>query len=148
MATFDYQFGLTELVPSKQDDREREKVTAFRSLVERTLTPQVITSLTIFPSKKEVVIFVIQFFLSRKEYDARDVDNMSKTILDCLKGKLYIDDSQVRTLLITKKISSKVPTNFVFVGIRELKGETDIEVVQTILLQQAITLYQTSVKSS
>ncbi|MEK7060426.1 MAG: RusA family crossover junction endodeoxyribonuclease [Patescibacteria group bacterium] len=148
MATFDYQFGLTELVPSKQDDREREKVTAFRSLVERTLTPQVITSLTIFPSKKEVVIFVIQFFLSRKEYDARDVDNMSKTILDCLKGKLYIDDSQVRTLLITKKISSKVPTNFVFVGIRELKGETDIEVVQTMLLQQAITLYQTSVKSS
>src|SRR3989344_3064861 len=148
MATFDYQFGLTELVPSKQDDREREKVTAFRSLVERTLTPQVIASLTIFPSKKEVVIFVIQFFLSKKEYDVRDVDNMSKTILDCLKGKLYIDDSQVRTLLITKKISPKVPTNFVFVGVRELKGETDIEVVQTMLLQQAITLYQTSVKSS
>ena len=148
MATFDYQFGLTELVPSKQDDREREKVTAFRSLVERTLTPQVIASLTIFPSKKEVVIFVIQFFLSKKEYDVRDVDNMSKTILDCLKGKLYIDDSQVRTLLITKKISPKVPNNFVFVGIRELKGETDIDVVKTMLMQQAITLYQTSVKSS
>lgn len=147
MATFDYQFGLTKLVPSKQDDREREKVTAFRSLVERTLAPQVIAS-SIFPSKKEVVIFVIQFFLSKKDYDTRDVDNMSKTILDCLKGKLYIDDSQVRTLLITKKISPKVPTNFVFVGIRELKGETDIEVVQTMLLQQAITLYQTSVKSS
>jgi len=148
MATFDYQFGLTELVPSKQDDREREKVTAFRSLVERTLTSQVIASLTIFPSKKEVVIFVIQFFLSKKEYDVRDVDNMSKTILDCLKGKLYIDDSQVRTLLITKKISPKVPSNFVFVGIRELKGETDIDVVKTLLMQQAITLYQTSVKSS
>lgn len=147
MATFDYQFGLTKLVPSKQDDREREKVTAFRSLVERTLSPQVISS-SIFPSKKEVVIFVIQFFLSRKDYDTRDVDNMSKTILDCLKGKLYIDDSQVRTLLITKKMSTKVPTNFVFVGIRELKGETDIEVVQTMLLQQAITLYQTSIKSS
>jgi len=147
MATFDYQFGLTKLVPSKQDDREREKVTAFRSLVERTLTPQVIAS-SIFPSKKEIVVFVIQFFLSRKEYDARDVDNMSKTILDCLKGKLYIDDSQVRTLLITKKISPKVPTNFVFVGVRELKGETDIEVVQTMLLQQAITLYQTSLRSS
>ena len=148
MATFDYQFGLTELVPSKQDDREREKVTAFRSLVERTLTQQVIASLTIFPSKKEVVIFVIQFFLSKKEYDVRDVDNMSKTILDCLKGKLYIDDSQMRTLLITKKISPKVPNNFVFVGIRELKGETDIDVVKTMLMQQAITLYQTSVKSS
>ncbi|MEK7144977.1 MAG: RusA family crossover junction endodeoxyribonuclease [Patescibacteria group bacterium] len=128
MATFDYQFGLTKLVPSKQDNREKEKVTAFRSLVEKTLTPQVIAS-SIFPSKKEIVVFVIQFFLSKKEYDTRDVDNMSKTILDCLKGKLYIDDSQVRTLLITKKMSPKVPTNFVFVGVRELKGETDIEVV-------------------
>lgn len=147
MATFDYQFGLTELVPSKQDDREKEKVTAFRSVVDKTLLPEIISS-PIFPSKREVVVFVIQFFLSRKDYDVRDVDNMSKTILDCLKGKLYIDDSQVRTLLITKKISQKVPTNFVFVGVRELKGETDIEVVQTMLLQQAITLYQTSVKSS
>ena len=145
MATFDYQFGLTKLVPSKQDDREKEKVTAFRSVVDKTLAPEIISS-PIFPSKKEVVIFVIQFFLSKKEYETRDVDNMSKTILDCLKGKLYIDDSQVRTLLITKKISPKVPTNFVFVGIRELKGETDIEVVKTMLVQQAITLYQTSVK--
>ncbi|OGG77929.1 hypothetical protein A3A36_02560 [Candidatus Kaiserbacteria bacterium RIFCSPLOWO2_01_FULL_52_12b] len=147
MATFDYKFGLTELVPSKQDDREKEKVTAFRSVVNKTLAPEIIAS-SIFPSKREIVVFVIQFFLSKKEYDTRDVDNMSKTILDCLKGKLYIDDSQVRTLLITKKISPKVPTNFVFVGVRELKGETDIEVVQTMLLQQAITLYQTSVKSS
>jgi Holliday junction resolvase RusA-like endonuclease len=147
MATFDYKFGLTELVPSKQDEREKEKVTAFRSVVDKTLAPEIIAS-SIFPSKKEIVVFVVQFFLSKKEYDTRDVDNMSKTILDCLKGKLYIDDSQVRTLLITKKISQKVPTNFVFVGVRELKGETDIEVVQTMLLQQAITLYQTSVKSS
>ena len=147
MATFDYKFGLTELVPSKQDDREKEKVTAFRSVVNKTLAPEIIAS-SIFPSKREIVVFVIQFFLSKKEYDTRDVDNMSKTILDCLKGKLYIDDSQVRTLLITKKISPKVPTNFVFVGVRELKGETDIEVVQTMLLQQAITIYQTSVKSS
>ena len=54
----------------------------------------------------------------------------------------------MRTLLITKKISPKVPNNFVFVGIRELKGETDIDVVKTMLMQQAITLYQTSVKSS
>ena len=147
MATFDYQFGLTELVPSKQDDREKERVVAFRNVVEKKLTPEIISS-PIFPSKREIVVFVIQFFLSKKEYDTRDVDNMSKTILDCLKGKLYIDDSQVRTLLITKKMSSKVPNNFVFVGVRELKGETDIEVVQTMLLQQAITLYQTSVKSS
>src|SRR3990167_2844508 len=147
MATFDYKFGLTELVPSKQDDREKEKVTAFRSVVNKTLAPEIIAS-SIFPSKREIFVFVIQFFLSKKEYDTRDVDNMSKTILDCLKGKLYIDDSQVRTLLITKKISPKVPTNFVFVGIRELKGETDVGIVQDHLLEQAIVLYQTSAKTN
>lgn len=147
MATFDYQFGLKELVPSKQDDREGERVTAFRTLVENALIPQIKAS-TVFPSKKEIVLFAIQFFALKKEYDARDVDNMSKTIMDCLKGKLYIDDSQVRTLLITKKMSPKVPSNFIFVGLKELHGETDIDVVKTMLMQQAITLYQTSIKSS
>ena len=90
----------------------------------------------------------MQFFSSRKEYESRDVDNISKTILDCLKGKLYIDDSQVRNLLISKKMSPKVPTNFVFVGIRELKGETDVGIVQDHLLEQAIVLYQTSAKTN
>jgi len=129
MTTFDYKFGLTEIIPSKQDERERERVGAFRNLVEKTITPEIIAS-PIFPSKKEIVVFVMQFFLSKKEYDTRDVDNMSKTVMDCLKGKIYIDDSQVRTLLISKKISPKVPNNFVFVGIRELHGEADIDVVK------------------
>ena len=147
MATFDYEFGLTEIVPSKQDDRESAKVIAFKSLVEKKITPEIMT-LPIFPSKKEVVVYVLQFFCHKKDYDTRDVDNMSKTIMDCLKGKLYIDDSQVRTLLVSKKISNKVPNNFVFVGIRELHGDTDIDAVKLQLTQQAITLYQTSIKSS
>jgi Holliday junction resolvase RusA-like endonuclease len=126
---FDYQFGLTEIVPSKQDSREGEKVSTFRSLVEKTITPEIM-NLKIFPSKKEIVVFAIQFFLREKDYQTRDVDNISKTILDCLKGKLYIDDVQVRTLLISKKIYSRVPSNFIFVGIKELHGETDVEVVK------------------
>ncbi len=145
MATFDYQFGLTEIVPSKQDNREGEKIAAFKTLVEKTITPEIM-GLSVFPSKKEVAIFIIQFFLSRKDYDTRDVDNMSKTVMDCLKGKLYIDDVQVRTLLVSKKVSPRVPSNFVFVGIKELHGETDLDVVKLMLMQQAITLYQTSIK--
>ena len=143
--TFDYQFGLTAIIPSKQDDREGEKIAIFRSLVKKTITPEIM-SLPIFPSKKEIVVFVIQFFMREKDYGTRDVDNMSKTVMDCLKGKLYIDDVQVRTLLVSKKVSPKVPSNFVFIGIRELHGETDIDVVKSMLMQQAITLYQTSIK--
>ena len=145
MATFDYKFGLTEIIPSKQDNREGEKIIAFKTLVEKTITPEIM-GLSIFPSKKEVVVFIMQFFLSKKDYDTRDVDNMSKTVMDCLKGKIYIDDVQVRTLLVSKKISPRVPSNFVFVGIRELHGDTDIDVVKSMLTQQAITLYQTSIK--
>lgn len=145
---FDYQFGLTEIVPSKQEDkREGEKVTAFKTLVEKKITPDVM-NLAIFPSKKEVVVFVIQFFLTEKEYKTRDVDNISKTILDCLKGKIYIDDSQVRTLLITKKMYKRLPANFVFIAVKELLGETDIEIVKTMLVEQAVNMYNTSVKSS
>lgn len=143
---FDYQFGLTEIVPSKQKDtKESDKITAFRTLVEKTITPQIM-SLPIFPSKKEVVLFILQFFVSKKDYETRDVDNMSKTILDCLKGKLYIDDVQVRTLLVSKKMYSRVPSNFVFVAIKELQGETDIDIVKDKLLEQATVLYQTSIK--
>lgn len=100
MATFDYKFGLTEIIPSKQDNREGQKIAAFKTLVEKTITPEIM-GLSIFPSKKEVVVFIMQFFLSKKDYDTRDVDNMSKTIID---------------------------------------------VVKSMLMQQAITLYQTSIK--
>ncbi|MFA6341120.1 MAG: RusA family crossover junction endodeoxyribonuclease [Candidatus Paceibacterota bacterium] len=142
---FDYQFGLTEIIPSKQNAREGERVTAFRTLVEKTITPQIM-GLPIFPSKNEIVVFIMQFFLSKKDYESRDVDNMGKTVLDCLKGKLYIDDVQVRTLLISKKMYSRVPSNFVFVAVKELHGETDIDVVKDKLMEQAIILYQTSLK--
>jgi len=144
---FDYSFGLTKtIIPSKQDEREGEYVGAFKKLVEGRIVPEILT-LPQFPSKKEVVLSVMQFFLTEKEYTSRDIDNMSKTILDCLKGKFYLDDSQVRTLLISKKISPKVKSNFVFVGVRELKGETDTGIVQDHLLEQAITLYQISAKA-
>lgn len=144
---FDYQFGLTEIVPSKQGIREGEKILAFRTLVEKTITPE-ITSLSTFPSKKELVVFILQFFFSKKDYESRDVDNMSKTVLDCLKGKIYIDDAQIRTLVVSKKMYARVPTNFVFVALKELHGDTDIDVVKDKLVEQAVTLYQNSVQSA
>ncbi len=143
---FDYRFGLTEIIPSKQDDREGEKVSAFKTLVDKTITREII-NLPTFPSKKEVVVFILQFFLLKKDYDTRDVDNMAKTVLDSLKGKLYIDDCQVRTLVASKKMYKRVNSNFVFVAVKELQGDTDVDFAKDKLLEQAVTLYQTSARA-
>ena len=146
--SFDFQFGLAEIVPSEQSDsKESRQVGIFRELVEKEVGPK-IKSLEIFPSKKEIFISILQFFLSKKDYESRDIDNISKTMLDCLKNKIYVDDVQVRTLLVSKKISLRVPTNFVFVGIRELHGETDVDVVKSMVMEQAIVLYQQSTKKN
>ena len=143
MATFDFAVGLTELIPAKQDEREGQRVTAFKTSFSKKVIPA-----APFPTKNEIALFVIQFFGSMNEYKTRDIDNMAKTIMDCLKDKIYEDDAQVRTFVMTKKTSAKVPTNYAFIGVKELKGETDIDVVKSLLLQQAIVLYQTSVKSA
>lgn len=144
---FDFQFGLTEIVPAKQDEREGLRVTAFRKLVDETLKVEALKP-NIFPSKKEMFVAAIQFFVSEADYKSRDVDNISKTILDCLNGKLYIDDSQVRTILISKRFHKQVPNNFIFVGVREIQGDTDIESVKLMLFQQAVTMYQQSATKS
>ena len=51
----------------------------------------------------------MQYFAIEKEYVRRDVDNMAKTILDVLKSRFYRDDSQVKTLLVGKKLEKRVP---------------------------------------
>lgn len=140
---FDFQFGLTEIVPAKQDEREGQRVTVFKQLVNDTLRAEALKP-NIFPSKKDVFVAAIQFYVSENDYKTRDVDNISKTILDCLKGKLYIDDSQVRTILISKRFHKRVPNNFIFVGVREINGDTDIETVKVMLFEQAVTMYQQS----
>jgi len=66
---FDYQFGLAEVVPSKQNEKEGDKVSAFRSSVEKTIIPQIM-NFTLFPSKKEVFVAILQFFISKKEYQS------------------------------------------------------------------------------
>lgn len=51
----------------------------------------------------------------------RDLDNVAKTILDALNGVLYLDDSQVVTLLVAKHIDRADPR--VVVAVREVERE-------------------------
>ena len=95
-----------------------------------------------FPSDNEVFIFIVQYFASDREYRRRDIDNISKTILDVLKSRFYRDDSQVKTLLVGKKRDDKISQNFAYVAIKELKNDKDIDALQISGIQRSITLFQ------
>ena len=141
MSYFDFEFALTELVPSKQQDgKEGKRIGEFLQVIQERIPTETLAAKG-FPSDKEVFVATIQFFSSQKEYEMRDVDNISKTLMDCLKGRIYKDDKQVRSLLVTKKLHAKIRRDFVFVGIKVIKGETDTGPVQEYLLEQAVTFY-------
>ena len=137
---FDFEFGLTELLPSKQNERESRSVEHFREVFNEQL-PEGELAKKGFPSGGDFFVAIIQFFSSKQEYELRDVDNMAKTLMDCLKGKIYKDDTQVRSLLSTKRHYAKVPANFLFLGVKMLKGDTDVGIVQSNIFDQAVTFY-------
>ncbi len=51
-------------------------------------------------------------------------------------------------VLVERKITPKVKSNFAFIGLRELNGPTDAGMVQDHLIEQAITMYQVSAKAA
>lgn len=65
---------------------------------------------------------------------------MAKTILDVLKGRFYHDDGQVKTLLVGKKIDLyRVPQNFGYVAVKELRSDSDVEALKISGVERCIT---------
>jgi hypothetical protein len=67
---------------------------------------------------------------------------MAKTVLDVLEqNKFYKNDSQVRTLLVSKRVDlKKVPQNLGFIYIKILEDNEDIKAVED-LLEEALKIY-------
>jgi hypothetical protein len=149
----DFQFGVGQVVPSTQlaftEDgfdaqvrrEEKESLRAFKQLTSTDLD-EALRDWDQFPSASEIFIFIVQYFSSANEYRRRDIDNISKTILDVLKGRFYRDDSQVKTLLIGKKRDGKISQDFAYVAIKELKNDKDIDALQISGIQRSVTLFQ------
>lgn len=122
LTAIDFDFGIGQIIPSTQESyhhneadmtvRKEEKTGhgIFKERLLNDLTPHIKNNAQ-FPTNKEVFVFILQYFIAEKEYARRDIDNMAKTILDVLKGKFYTDDSQVKTLLVGKKIEHKISQN-------------------------------------
>lgn len=149
----DFDIGIGEIIPSTQEAyigdthlqtiRKEEKTSLknFKNIFLRKIE-DTLKGTNQFPTEHEVFIFIIQYFVSNNEYKSRDVDNMAKTILDVLKEKCYQDDGQVKTLLISKKIEKRVPINFAYIAIKELKDGRDVEVLTAAGVERSVTLFQ------
>ncbi|MCB0517390.1 MAG: RusA family crossover junction endodeoxyribonuclease [Lewinellaceae bacterium] len=72
------------------------------------------------PEKLEVIISVS---MDEERLENVDVDNLAKTILDCFKGLVFEDDSQVVSLIVSKDINGFYPINGLLVGIRRLSNK-------------------------
>ena len=96
-----------------------------------------------FPTIKDVFVFFVQYFNSNKKYHECDLDNMVKTDLDSFKKYCYQDDSQVKVLLLYKKIcDERVKSNWSYASIKILNSDKDIHIVLDAGLERVITSYQ------
>ena len=146
-------FGIGKIIPSTQEayieDRfnkeirkaEKESLTVFKTTVGSNLDYRLREN-DQFPTDGEVFVFIMQYFGSENEYIHRDIDNMAKTILDILKGRFYRDDSQVRTLLVGKKIEKRVPQNFAYISVKKLRSLQDVDALKISGLERSVTMFQ------
>ena len=72
-----------------------------------------------WPYKGNILIS-ISASLSKKDWETKDIDNIAKSILDALKGIVFIDDIQVSVLHIIKYPSKY--TGFML-GVKELQKD-------------------------
>ncbi len=153
LTTIDFDFGIGEIIPATQEAHhsdgfdgqvrktEKEGLAQFKTTLSSRLDSDLQNNES-FPSDGEVFVFIIQYFGSEKEYFRRDVDNMAKTILDILKKRFYGDDSQVKTLLVGKKLEKRVPQNFAYVAIKRLNASQDVDALKISGLERSVTMFQ------
>ena len=151
-SSVDFDFGVGLVIPSTQEAyketfqgeirrEEKEKLASFKDIIGKDLD-QRLKANPQFPVNCEVFLFIVQYFVSETEYACRDIDNMAKTILDLLKARFYKDDSQVKTLLVGKKIEKRVPQNFAYVAIKELRSGQDVDALKSSGLERSVTMFQ------
>lgn len=155
--SIDFEFGVSGIIPStqqayhgnncdiKKKKKEGEGISMLSFSISEILTIKA-KELEQFPSDNEIFVLIVQYFVSKKEYNSRDVDNMAKTMLDLLKEKFYYNDSQVRTLLVHKRIDKKVPQNFAYVAIKEIKNDSDSTVLKCAGIERSMHFYNEEIK--
>lgn len=150
----DFDVGIGEVIPATQEAYHEESFSALVKKEEKTNVVRFkqeflerasadLKDNVRFPTDCEVFVFIVQYIASENEYRRRDIDNMAKTVLDVLKAQLYRDDSQVKTLLVGKKMADqRVSKNFAYVAVKILGATEDADALKISGLERAITMFQ------
>lgn len=69
---------------------------------------------------KERLLVAIEVQFTKKEYETKDVDNVAKSLLDAMKGVVFVDDAQIDALQVSKLPSR---TNAFMIGVRRLTDD-------------------------
>lgn len=150
----DFDVGIGDIIPATQEAYHKGEFSASIQKEEKTSLIQFkqdfleraganLKDNAKFPTDCEVFVFIVQYFASENEYRRRDIDNMAKTILDISKGQFYRDDSQVKTLLVGKKMADqRVSKNFAYVAIKILGATQDADALKISGLERAVTMFQ------
>lgn len=153
LTPIDFDFGVGKIIPATQeafrDDgfdaqvrkTEKEALSVFKSTLGSELDSK-LSHNEQFPTDGEVFVFIVQYFGAKKEYTRRDIDNIAKTILDVLRSRFYRDDSQVKTLLVGKKLEERVPQDFAYVAIKRLSSTRDVDALKISGLERSVTMFQ------
>ena len=72
------------------------------------------------PQKVEVILNIQ---MTQKRLNCVDIDNLTKSVLDCLSGIIFDDDSQVTHILASKNVNSISSKNGFMLGVRKIKED-------------------------
>lgn len=72
--------------------------------------------------KLEVIVLVA---MGEKRIKVVDVDNLVKAVLDCMRGLVYEDDSQIMNVLGSKFVNEFEALNGVMIGVRKITSHED-----------------------
>lgn len=105
-------------------ERIKPRTHAFENDLKEKMREE-LKGVSLFPTKKYVFVSIIYGLNSSNEYKKLDLDNRAKTILDALKGVVYLDDAQVKVLLTDKIFLENKPESYYQFSIKILDKKTE-----------------------
>jgi Holliday junction resolvase RusA-like endonuclease len=99
---------------------ETKSVNNFKNYIQ-SVAREKFTSENIIKMPSDVQVH-LSISVNQKRYHEVDVDNLAKTVLDCLKGIAFDDDCQVSSLIVDKHIHP-MKVNGIMIAITKITEE-------------------------